>query len=285
MRPPQHCAHAIEGLRLLREAIRIRALPISEDNVNAAIADITNAAKFMLPEDGRLLHADQARVQQWLGEFTRLPFPITALEFDAPTALPAANGSIADAAVVVARQEPGADEILVLTCIRWRQHPGDRATWIPADEVCYNPRTGDFAGALKEPGTLGQAFDDDCISAAAITALGEFLAALACSNVEVQTAPGTEKRHWMQSRRERALPHFTYKVLTIDTPANRTGAHGTGQGDGTHASPRLHLRRGHIRRYPSGKLAWVNAHMVGSAEAGTIAKDYRVRNRAQESTR
>ena len=45
---------------------------------------------------------------------------------------------------------------------------------------------------------------------------------------------------------------------------------------GTHASPRLHLRRGHIRQYAPGKYTWVDACVVGNKQAGMVAKDYAI---------
>ena len=45
---------------------------------------------------------------------------------------------------------------------------------------------------------------------------------------------------------------------------------------GTHASPRLHDRRGHWRTYPSGKRGWVKSCKVGDASKGVIFKDYEV---------
>nr|MCF1501516.1 hypothetical protein [Allorhizobium sp. Av2] len=51
---------------------------------------------------------------------------------------------------------------------------------------------------------------------------------------------------------------------------------GEGTGGGSHASPRLHLRRGHLRRLPE-KTVWVRAAMIGAAsETGTVTKDYRL---------
>lgn len=44
---------------------------------------------------------------------------------------------------------------------------------------------------------------------------------------------------------------------------------------GTHASPARHERRGHFRKYPSGKIAWVKPTWVGSLERGLIVHDYK----------
>lgn len=64
-------------------------------------------------------------------------------------------------------------------------------------------------------------------------------------------------------------PFYTYKVLTIVKHGQRQHADG-----GTHASPRLHWRRGHVRHYQSGKNAYVRPHMVGDASKGSVSKDY-----------
>jgi hypothetical protein len=52
---------------------------------------------------------------------------------------------------------------------------------------------------------------------------------------------------------------------------------GEAQG-GTHASPRLHDRRGHWRTYPSVKKGWVKACKVGDASKGVVFKDYEVKH-------
>lgn len=45
---------------------------------------------------------------------------------------------------------------------------------------------------------------------------------------------------------------------------------------GTHASPRLHDRRGHWRTCKTGKKVWVKACKVGDASKGVVFKDYKV---------
>ena len=46
-----------------------------------------------------------------------------------------------------------------------------------------------------------------------------------------------------------------------------------------HASPRYHMRRGHIRRLPTGKTTFVHAHFVGSQDTGTVDKNYRFKEK------
>ncbi|MEM9670856.1 MAG: hypothetical protein AAF950_18260 [Pseudomonadota bacterium] len=46
--------------------------------------------------------------------------------------------------------------------------------------------------------------------------------------------------------------------------------------DGTHASPRWHLRRGHTRTLKSGKVTWVRECEVGDISRGAVIKDYKL---------
>jgi hypothetical protein len=50
---------------------------------------------------------------------------------------------------------------------------------------------------------------------------------------------------------------------------------------GTHASPRLHDRRGHWRNCRTGKQVWVKACKVGDASKGVVFKDYRLSETVQ----
>jgi len=50
---------------------------------------------------------------------------------------------------------------------------------------------------------------------------------------------------------------------------------------GTHASPRLHDRRGHWRTCKGGRKVWVKACKVGDASKGVVFKDYRLTEELQ----
>lgn len=73
--------------------------------------------------------------------------------------------------------------------------------------------------------------------------------------------------------KRRKVPLSDHTVVTIDISALSAAASGQG---GTHSSPRLHWRRGHIRRLPSGDLTEVRACLVGSLAAGMVTHDYKV---------
>lgn len=68
------------------------------------------------------------------------------------------------------------------------------------------------------------------------------------------------------------LPSYEWRTVTIEQKAKRSEHKG-----GTHASPRLHDRRGHMRNLSTGKCVWVRPCKVGSAELGTVFHDYEIR--------
>ena len=68
------------------------------------------------------------------------------------------------------------------------------------------------------------------------------------------------------------LPFLSYHVLALGGERSATTHLG-----GMHASPRQHLRRGHIRHLPTGRTTWVRSCVVGSHSTGRVVKDYRLR--------
>lgn len=104
----------------------------------------------------------------------------------------------------------------------------------------------------------------------------EALAVLNCKNVSVASEsaplPLNEKR-----RKKGKIPFFEYKVLEVG------GGKGSGGGEdraGTHASPRMHLRRGHLRHQNEqhgGGVIWINSTIVNpGSKLGVVQKAYKV---------
>jgi len=100
-----------------------------------------------------------------------------------------------------------------------------------------------------------------------------FLCALSCGNTAIcddDLKPSAIKEKLRKDKRK--TPFFSYKVLTINTGATTSKSIGASY---SHNSPRVHLRRGHIRKLPT-KNIWVNACIVGDKSKGIIHKDYSV---------
>lgn len=78
-------------------------------------------------------------------------------------------------------------------------------------------------------------------------------------------------------------PTIEYRIVPISPRlADSFRKQETGR---THASPKQHERRGHWRKYPSGKTGWVNACTVGDPCKGMIVKDYEVKNAHSADTK
>jgi hypothetical protein len=99
--------------------------------------------------------------------------------------------------------------------------------------------------------------------------LSTFLSALNCSNVtRVEHKPDPKLQ---KSRKKRGkLPLFSHWTLELSVPKNSPEKQ---VANGTHSSPRVHLRRGHPRQYARGKYTWVQPCMVGKSK-GIVTKDY-----------
>lgn len=103
--------------------------------------------------------------------------------------------------------------------------------------------------------------------------LFRFLSALSCSNINIETEIKPDAELNKARIKKGKVPLFEYRVLKIDTQS--TVFDGSTL-SGTHASPRTHLRRGHIRRLKNGTTVWVNGCVVGVNNKGIINKDYMV---------
>lgn len=101
-----------------------------------------------------------------------------------------------------------------------------------------------------------------------IFALRAFCCALNCTNVERRQHAPDIKLQKARARRGK-VPLFSYWTLELKGRRECGSLMG-----GTHASPRVHLRRGHPRQYAPGQWTWVQAHAVGNRAAGVVHKDY-----------
>ena len=66
-------------------------------------------------------------------------------------------------------------------------------------------------------------------------------------------------------------PTYDWRTVVIEPVTPRQDDKG-----GTHASPRQHDRRGHVRRLRSGKNVWVKPHKVGDPTKGYVFHDYKI---------
>lgn len=97
--------------------------------------------------------------------------------------------------------------------------------------------------------------------------------AMQCVNIDkVEHTPPAK----LQKARARRGKKPFYSYWTLEINVNKSREVGESHG-GTHASPRFHLRRGHVRHLKSGKYCWVQSCAVGNKKNGEIHKDYELR--------
>ena len=97
-----------------------------------------------------------------------------------------------------------------------------------------------------------------------------YLGALNCVNIKrTEFKPKPSKQSVLRAMGRQPL----FSTWTLEIDLNRSRNEGIDQG-GTHASPRLHLRRGHARQHRPGVWCWVNPHVVGNKALGMVHKEY-----------
>jgi hypothetical protein len=110
----------------------------------------------------------------------------------------------------------------------------------------------------------------EAVAFLAIDLLAVYLSALNCVNVTRQEhQPDAALQKARQKRGKQPL--FSYWTLNVDL---ERGPSSSEQRGGTHASPRVHLRRGHARLLSVGRYVWVQPCVVGSKAAGVVHKEY-----------
>jgi hypothetical protein len=103
-----------------------------------------------------------------------------------------------------------------------------------------------------------------------IWTIKQYLSALNCINISRQEhKPDAALQKARQKRGKQPL--FSYWTLNVDL---ERGPSSSEQRGGTHASPRVHLRRGHARLLSVGRYVWVQPCVVGSKAAGVVHKEY-----------
>lgn len=99
------------------------------------------------------------------------------------------------------------------------------------------------------------------------------LLAIHCNNViSVDNVPPAA----LNKKRQKSgkLPLFTYKTLHVmDRKINSQHSCKTCN-DEARRAPRLHFRRGHVRRIAEGRITWVQQCMVGNSRLGIVEKCY-----------
>jgi len=257
MRPYNYSTHVIEQFHKA-------GLLSNGSNEPEAVKRIKASIKFMLPDDGKILGLSLDEIEKYAEIYpVDLPYDCVTLEFGDSQETTAVRN------VVTYWKEGGA-----IWAARVASHKGS-AWQMDTPIYVYTKRP---EGGLPEQNVFG--IDSEVVDEhrgywrlMAGTLLGgliEFNCALICKNTK-QEAVETPKRFGDAMAKKRKASLFTYKVLTIEPYGHAVSP----PAGGAHKSPRVHLRRGHIRRLSIGPV-WVNACIVRGNGIGMVVKDYAV---------
>jgi len=263
--------------------------PLTKASLECVADIISEAVHFAIPDNGTILGAERKALY---GQKVQLPFPIITVEYftDEKHHISESIDKVyASKRVVVAIENKLLSEKFNIDididgfCCFSVFYAERFGKWVPQlfggivdtewdrnkgnglNVFCFCP---ELSESIKE--NIVEAKHDiygDCGD------ILELIEALTCRNVT--TEPLEKIDHRVNERRIKAgkLPIYETKVLTLKV--NETVKQGERTGF-SHASPRQHLRRGHIRRHPTAGNIWVNNCVVGSAEKGFIEKQYKI---------
>lgn len=126
----------------------------------------------------------------------------------------------------------------------------------------------DYTG---HPTLTSKKTDIDAVSTTIISLIHDFCETLNNCNINYIETIAPEKLNKKRTKNGK-LPIFSFKTLVIDKNEKVIDKSYKG---GSHASPRVHLRRGHFRKYLDKKI-WVSECVVGEKDKGIVHKDYLV---------
>lgn len=295
--PHNYLRKAIEYLRNNLKFAE-KSYPLYAKRTVELMDECGKAQKFMLPEGGRILDSNLRALPQ----DPRLPYPEVVLEYHCSgdeglvEQIYGLDCMKAPKRIAYAQQAEGGGWIDVMAICGthdggWAPMPYIASITIVGEEEKDSLiKNDDWADRFKTEMVcsvgvtyfpLGEQIpatdtDEEWEARARadmsdeVTAVLGLIEALACSNVE-HAVVHTRKQNKSAQKRG-ALPFDEYRTLLI-----RSGKHsnGVGKGMGGHASPREHLRRGHIRRL-TGSQIWVNSCVVNPGSGGRVDKTYKV---------
>lgn len=285
--------HAIESLAKLHRFVALHHAHALDD-LPETIQLMREAQKFVLPFEGELV--DMKTYRPEYAPMLRLPFPAVSLEF--PTR-DSTEGSVLKSTKMIILawtneyetdfRMPGTSADTVYFTNVWLDD--EQGEWEPSPVVwgfvpseLETSENGEFvlsgfrhfAGHVNAYKRLGEgeqraAFLEHELSTL-VKPLFEFCLTVNCQNVTTAVIPPPEK---LQKKRLKngKEPLYTYHVLQLPQQGSEGGGHGLGY---DRTGPRVHWRRGHLRRLQTGHVIWVRPAIVGNAERGLVDKTYRV---------
>lgn len=195
-------------------------------------------------------------------QIVRPPFPNVVMQYSSEI-----NGGITTSLVFV--REHTADEFIVSIATKMPD-----GKWFSSGQCMWARLDSGFSLSDATCELFGDYSGSKLAIANMVSLAWSTFAVIGCSNIKSRD---NQPSAALNKKRTKAgkMPLVAYKTLEIIVPNERVEGEFLG---GTHSSPRVHLRRGHIRQFKnSHSPIWIQACVVGSAH-GMIVKDYSLKH-------
>ena len=287
MQRTNYCANALDDIKkqisYLEEA---KQSPIMLRSLKTIETLMDQSVKFRLPDNGKLFDYKGKGVGEILMQektIVRLPYPVTAIEYDHVETADGIsyheNDTKYDAVILLCFECELEGEVVVFCLVLCRGVLGasskDKA-WVlvnfgfSINSESYETRIIPTTELGHELGAMSKEAKNDIGGEA--TSLTQFIRMLGCSNTHIANDIDPDIKLNISRQKKGKTPFYQYKVLTIGGNT-LLGASNSGS---KHNSPRMHLRRGHIRRL-ADKNVWVNSAVIGNKKNGILEKEYKVK--------
>jgi len=248
---------------------------------------IKNCQHFAIPDTGKFLD-DNAK--GLLDSKIRLPYPVMTIEYFCKdlsnSGIDVIDCSVYknDKTVILATEKDNGFNMVIMSQSngKWAIHP--TGMFVSYDSFRKGFNSDNFYTTSTLPNWASENYHKMSEAQIASNTAGmieqavfpivELLEALSCKNVYTESLGNfNHKKKNERLIKAGKLPLYETKILVVDSAPKTIDKTDLG---GTHASPRQHLRRGHIRRYATYSI-WINNTIVGKASTGKIDKSYEVK--------
>ena len=244
---------------------------------------IKESQKFVLPENGDTFLIDGIKKKHL--ELFLLPYPLISLEYK----LSRIEGDHIDKCLLLAwnvqathkfKIKPEEEGMIYFTRILGYKNGGWK---FPPGFGFFNPKSCNLNEEKRTingfySNTILELYDQrekdlkeqeiKNIIDTGFNTLLEFCSIVNCENITKEKLESPAKINKKREQKGK-LPLYSYHYLKLKNDKYTPNELG-----GNHASPRAHLRRGHIRHLPSGKSIWVRHAFVGNNNEGFVEKKY-----------
>lgn len=293
-----YSAHFIDWFHDHKAAL-FSNVPSDARKVAELVKFVGRSEKFLLPEGGQLFQDFKAL--EAFTDLLSLPYPICVLEFSFEAV---EGGVVYGASGLVGGR---CKELVLVIDLAQVQFMAEKASGFAIFSICSLQKDNWAVmpvGAHIDPETLEVTdkgrrlsftplpFMQDQLEMlgggygekegltdlhSAVQAAVQFMVGVNCTNVSKESQLPAAKLNEKRVAKGRQ-PFDSYWILDITKDQFESNSLG-----GTHAGPRLHFRRGHIRRLATGGATWVRHTVVGNPERGTVDKSYRMKGQGGEA--